>query len=82
MNSKTVKFNQIDISKFNGFLIDIDDTLYSYQKCHLHAIKKCYENFTNLKLFSMSFDEFNNLYVIRKVLKYSRLIINLNSHRN
>ena len=62
MNSKTVKFNQIDISKFNGFLIDIDDTLYSYQKCHLHAIKKCYENFTNLKLFSMSFDEFNNSY--------------------
>jgi len=62
MNSKTVKFNQIDISKFNGLLIDIDDTLYSYQKCHLYAIRKCYENFINLKLISMSFDEFSNSY--------------------
>ena len=62
MNSKIVKFSQIDISKYDGFMIDIDDTLYSYKKCHSHAIKKCYEKFTNLKLFSISFEEFRNSY--------------------
>jgi len=43
-----VKNERINMKNFKGLLLDIDNTLYDYNSCHLYAMNKCnlwiYEN--------------------------------------
>ena len=53
---------EIDLAKFKGILIDIDDTLYSYQPNHDRAIRDCYEYCKANETFEESFEVFNTHY--------------------
>ena len=60
-------------SSTKGILLDLDNTLYEYEPCHTHAVKKCHA-FFNRTVRKISFDKFNALYMDarRAVKKHNR----------
>lgn len=62
MSSQISNFQNIDLSSVKGVLIDIDDTLYSYQRSHSHAIKACFTHFSNDFPNRMTFENFEANY--------------------
>jgi len=52
-----VIFPEIDISLFKGVMVDLDDTLYSYQELHPQALRDVFNRFS-LGLTFEKFDEF------------------------
>ncbi len=46
----------IYLSCFKGILIDLDDTIYSYQKAHIIALEHCFQNFE--KIHSVQREQF------------------------
>ena len=45
-----------------GILIDLDNTLYDYEPCHTHALKKCHK-FFNRNVEKIDFEKFHTLYL-------------------
>lgn len=41
--TSTTNFRDIDIGEFDGILIDLDGTLYAYDRCHQHALTLTFE---------------------------------------
>ena len=56
--SKYMRFDDINLTRFNAVLLDLDDTLYQYKTCHEAAILACFEYHN----FGLSLPEFRNLY--------------------
>jgi len=64
----------IDLTKISGVLIDIDDTMYGYDRPNQTAIKSCYEAMQNSSLIdSISLKEFSDLYVKHRLLVTKKL---------
>jgi FMN phosphatase YigB (HAD superfamily) len=51
-------FDHIELNNVKGVLLDLDNTLYSYEPSHNYAIKACYALFGT----SLSFQDFSKLY--------------------
>lgn len=45
MVNEQIIFPQVDLSGVKGVLLDIDNTLYTYQPCHTYALAVCEEKF-------------------------------------
>jgi predicted HAD superfamily phosphohydrolase YqeG len=45
-NSEENLFLEIDLSSIKGILVDIDNTLYSYEPAHKNALKACFRTFS------------------------------------
>ena len=54
--------DKIDLGSFKGILIDIDDTMYTYESNHLNAINECYEHAINDFNIQINFESFNKIY--------------------
>lgn len=58
------KLKSIDLTSIEGVMIDIDDTLYRYEKPNEKAIKACYRTIKSSNLIkSISLDKFRDLYI-------------------
>ena len=61
------ELQSIDLSAISGIMVDIDDTLYSYNECNLAAIKACYDSLKSSDLLeNIQFNEFKDLYVLNR----------------
>jgi putative hydrolase of the HAD superfamily len=59
MNKKLqINFNQINLNHIDGILLDLDDTIYSYNNCHNIALEACYKKYN----FQIEFQEFRLRY--------------------
>ncbi len=75
-------FDKIDLNNIKGVLIDLDDTLYSYEECNKIAYEKCKElAFKKYKINSIDFDNFLkssrkkiNETLIHQAASHSRLL--------
>ena len=73
MSSKN-NLQLIDLTKISGVLMDIDDTMYSYDQPNKVAIKSCYVSMHNSGLIeSISLSEFTDLYVKHRLLVTNKL---------
>jgi HAD superfamily hydrolase (TIGR01549 family) len=66
-------FPTIDLNNIKGVLIDIDNTLYSYDTAHQEAIKLCYLSSIETLDISLSFDDFYQKYRTKRVEITTRL---------
>ena len=58
-----MKFSKINLNDVKGVLLDLDNTLYDYEACHIKAIKECYSNYQNqIGTNNLSFDDFHHIY--------------------
>lgn len=57
-----VIFPHMDLTGVKGVLIDIDNTLYSYEPAHQKAIKACYEAYADSFNNDLSIEEFYSKY--------------------
>jgi putative hydrolase of the HAD superfamily len=55
-----VDFKRINNKRVRGILLDLDNTLYEYEVCHLYALKKCHKNLK--KIENISFKQFKEDY--------------------
>lgn len=58
-----IGFAQIPIERYDGLLIDLDDTLYSYEPCHRAALKAaftCYNTGLDARTFAQRYREERN----------------------
>ena len=68
-----IKFPNIDLSEVKGVLIDLDNTLYHYDGCHLRAIKECYYHYKKHFDSTISFDYFADFYRRKRDIVTKRL---------
>jgi HAD superfamily hydrolase (TIGR01549 family) len=54
-------FKDIDLTGIKGILLDLDDTLYPYEPCHLAALEACCANFL-FREPSSNREQFTDLY--------------------
>lgn len=47
---------------FKGILLDLDNTLYDYEPCHVYALEKCHTFFSD-NVQKVDFETFYNLYL-------------------
>ncbi len=68
MKIERVDFSKIDLEGVRAVLIDIDDTLYSYELPHQEALKACYFTLKkDLRRFQeVSFDSFKKTYRLKR----------------
>ena len=59
-----VDFKKINNGRTKGILLDLDNTLYEYEMCHLYALKKCHKNLRKIK--KVSFEQFKKDYDLAK----------------
>jgi HAD superfamily hydrolase (TIGR01549 family) len=57
-----IKFPKIDLNDVKGVLLDLDNTLYHYDSCHIKAITQCYSNYKNHLDIDISFNDFSTIY--------------------
>ena len=65
--------DEIQLNDVRGILIDIDDTLYSYEKSHKYALKVCYESFQAIANQFMSLEDFVAVYTKKRTAVKDRL---------
>ncbi|MBT4804376.1 MAG: HAD family hydrolase [Legionellales bacterium] len=65
-------FADIGLINTQGVLIDLDDTIYSYQDAHKTAINSCWESFNNAYRSRLNKPEFYNLYQKNRLAVTSR----------
>lgn len=68
-----IKFPNINLNNVKGVLLDLDNTLYSYDICHMAAIQECYSRYKNNISPSLSFTDFHNIYRQKRDLVTKRL---------
>ena len=52
----------IKLDSIKGILIDIDDTMYSYEPNHLNGLSACYKEISKNDNVSLDFDKFKDIY--------------------
>ena len=57
-----IKFPQIDLNGVKGVLMDLDNTLYAYERCHWKAMRGCYAQYVKFLNNKMSFMDFSRFY--------------------
>ncbi|NBT59411.1 HAD family hydrolase [bacterium] len=65
-----VTFPKIDLTTVKGVMVDLDDTLYSYETIHPKALFDVFQKFS----FNLSFDSFSELYRHHRELVTKRLL--------
>jgi putative hydrolase of the HAD superfamily len=68
-----IKFSNIDLNGIKGALLDLDNTLYHYDSCHLKAINECYSHYKDNINKNLSFADFSNIYRQKRDLVTKRL---------
>ena len=51
----------IKLDSIKGILIDIDDTMYSYEPNHLNGLSACYKEISKNDNVSLDFDKFKDI---------------------
>ena len=68
MSSKN-NLQSIDLGKISGVMVDIDDTMYSYEQPNKIAIQSCFLSMKSLKLVeSISFKSYTELYIKHRLI--------------
>lgn len=68
-----IKFPNIDLNGIKGALLDLDNTLYHYDSCHLKAINECHSHYKDNINKNLSFADFSNIYRQKRDLVTKRL---------
>lgn len=78
MNNVAQPFNvngwdKIEFSGIKGILLDLDNSIYAYEECHIHALNRCHQLYSKL-IKEISFEEFLTKYKqAQKVVKQQTL---------
>lgn len=64
-----VEYADIDIDRYQGVLLDLDDTLYRYEPCHKEALAQCFAR----NSFGLSHQAYNQTYRAARDLVTARL---------
>lgn len=68
-----IRFPQVDLANVKGVLLDIDDTLYSYDSCHKIALQHTYECYQTYQIIHETYDEFAVAYKEKRDLIKNRI---------
>ena len=70
---KIIRYPKINLNNVKGVLLDLDNTLYHYDSCHIRAINECHLHYRNNHDKDISFDDFSNIYRKKRDLVTERL---------
>ncbi len=68
-----IKFPKIDLNGIKGVLLDLDNTLYHYDSCHIKAIAECYSSYKDHLDTDISFNDFSTIYRQKRDVVTKRL---------